>query len=279
MMEISEESLIIAIQSAAVSVCRRGFDLLAESPERFQLMSGQAFNAYLPALAADLQTAELYDLLDQARAWQRNLAIAASTPLSREAGRLVFWQCLQNAVPSLDWTHPQRVARISILVGAELGFSEPALEDLYWGALLHDVGKIFVEDFVNFIEKEGFTFAVMPMMRTHAALGRLFMESVRPLFPLGALCAGQHQESVDGSGYPDGLSYEQLTVVGKIVNLADGYDATVTRVGWTLAEACEEAKRLYLLAGYGDAPVLQAFLRIVARYHSTWYGAESSLPE
>ena len=272
-MEFSEESFVSTIQTAVRSVYHRGFELLAESPERFTAMSGQAFAAYLPELAADLQTVELRRLLDDTRGWLENSGMTG-TPEQREATRMIFWQCMKDAVPSLDWTHPQRVARISRAVGAELGLSEQALHDLYWGGLLHDVGKAFVEDLANHVDATGAIHAGFPMLRTHAGLGGLLMESARPLFPLGAICAGQHQESVDGSGYPGGLVYEQLTQEGRIVNLADGYDATVTRAGWTLAQACEESLRIYTRAGHADAPVLRAFFRVVEQFHTSWYGTD-----
>jgi hypothetical protein len=69
--------------------------------------------------------------------------------------------------------------------------------------------------------------------------------------------------------------YDQLTTEGMIVNLADGYDATVTRVGWSLDQVCEEDRRIYSRAGHSDAPVLRAFLSVVHRMHTTWYPGSS----
>lgn len=262
-----------ALREAIRTMTQNGLSIWESNPGRFENIAGRPFSTYLPALAVDLQTPAFEHLLSVTR--QTFGAIPGDSSLDQlELARFFFFQRLQGAVPCLDWEHPRRVARIAVAMGAEIGFSTGKLLDLYWGALFHDVGKLFTETLGNQLDRQGcYLPVVLAFIRTHAALGELFMDCVTPLFPLGKICAGQHQESIDGSGYPLGLCREQISTEGRLVNLADYYDATVTRTNWSMERVRDEEVDFYRQAGYTEDAELRVFLSVIAQYHSAWYPA------
>ena len=263
-----------ALRQAIHSITEEGIAFVTGHPERFPNTTGKPFATYLPALARDLQTSDFQSLLGVTRQMFAGQPENCS-PESLELARLRIFQILQDASTFTDWSHPARVARIAVAMGVELGWPQERLLHLYWGALLHDVGKIFVEELAYKLNKLGFddSSIIFPIVRTHAELGGMFIQTAQFLFPCGGLCASQHQESMDGSGYPVGLSYPQIAKEGIITNLADGYDATVTRTGWSAAQVRQVEQEFYRTAGYPNAPELLALLSVIDQYHTLWYSA------
>ncbi|MFP5516608.1 MAG: HD-GYP domain-containing protein, partial [Alphaproteobacteria bacterium] len=125
--------------------------------------------------------------------------------------------------------HTDRVAAISVRIGYELGLDPDALERIRVGALLHDIGKIGVPDHV--LLKAGRLEAQeWVIMRQHATIGRrLLAGSGLPLLDLAAEIAGTHHEKWDGSGYPAGLRGIDIPLSGRIVAIADVFDALLSR--------------------------------------------------
>jgi HD-GYP domain-containing protein (c-di-GMP phosphodiesterase class II) len=268
---VSENGFQAALSEARASTTQAGLALWAAQPERFAQLNGQRLASYLPALGQDLLTPAFERLLGLTRQTFGEPA-ALLEGESRELARFAFWQTLQRASAQLDWTHPQRAARTAALMAAELGWTPAEQLELYWGTLFHDVGKVFIEDLEARLDAQGCPGStVLAFVRTHAAFGGLFMRTVTELFPLGAQCAGGHQESVDGSGYPAGLGYAQNPKAAILANLADGYDACVTRAGWSAQRVCQEEEAFFARAGLAGAPELGAFVKVVQRYHDSWY--------
>jgi response regulator RpfG family c-di-GMP phosphodiesterase len=260
-----------ALTAASQSITRRGLNLLANQPERFAAFEGQALSAYLPALAVDLRTPELDNLLAQA-AQEFGGAVVPIDPAQRELLRNAFLEDLKAAVPLVDWTHPERVARCAAAIAEELELVPAEVHEIYWGGLLHDLGKVLAEPLAVTAQDNGAPPRYgLALIRTHAGLGGLLLDTVQPLFPTACLCASQHQESVDGTGYPFGRRYEKLSLPGMIANLADGYDACVTRLGWTAEQYTADVSAMYARTGHPDAPALRAFTAVAYRHHAKWY--------
>ncbi len=122
--------------------------------------------------------------------------------------------------------HSGRVAKYSTLIGQELGLSTEELDKLRISALLHDVGKIGVEDRV--LKKPG---ALTPeefgLMKQHTVKGANIM---RPVSQLKEMLPGieLHHEHIDGRGYPYGLSGPQIPLMARIIGVADTLDAMTT---------------------------------------------------
>jgi len=121
--------------------------------------------------------------------------------------------------------HVRRVGLIAARMAELYGLDEAACSLLRFAAPLHDIGKIGIPDAV--LNKPGpHTPEEMQVMRRHADLGaQLLTGSRRPVLKLAAEIAQEHHENWDGSGYPRGLSGEQISVGGRITALADVYDA------------------------------------------------------
>lgn len=121
--------------------------------------------------------------------------------------------------------HIRRVAEITHILALELGFSEIESEKIKSASPLHDLGKIGVPDHI--LHKPG---ALTPeewkIMQTHVEIGyELVRYSNQDILKYAALISHQHHEKWDGSGYPQGLKGEQITLVGRIAALADVFDA------------------------------------------------------
>jgi len=122
--------------------------------------------------------------------------------------------------------HSGRVAKYSMLIGQELGLSPEELDKLRIAALLHDVGKIGVEDRV--LKKPGsLTPEEFGLMKQHTVKGANIM---RPVSQLKEMLPGieLHHEHMDGRGYPYGLQGNQIPLMARIIGVADTLDAMTT---------------------------------------------------
>jgi putative nucleotidyltransferase with HDIG domain len=122
--------------------------------------------------------------------------------------------------------HSGRVAKYSIIIGDGLGLSAEDLDRLRIAALLHDVGKIGVDDRV--LKKPGkLTDEEFEIMKQHTVKGANIM---RPVSQLKDMLPGieLHHERLDGQGYPYGLSGEQIPIMARIIAVADTFDAITT---------------------------------------------------
>jgi response regulator RpfG family c-di-GMP phosphodiesterase len=121
--------------------------------------------------------------------------------------------------------HVKRVGLMSEMLGHAYGLDFKASEALRLAAPLHDIGKIGIPDAI--LNKPGpHTPEEAVVMRSHARLGaQLLASSRRPLLQLASQICLEHHENWDGSGYPNGLKGEDISLEGRIVALADVFDA------------------------------------------------------
>src|SRR6266699_2830292 len=122
--------------------------------------------------------------------------------------------------------HSGRVAKYSLLIAQELGLSPEEIDKLRIAALLHDVGKIGVDDRV--LKKPGaLTSEEFDLMKQHTVKGANIM---RPVSQLKEMLPGieLHHEHIDGRGYPYGLQGPQIPIMARIIAVADTLDAMTT---------------------------------------------------
>jgi putative nucleotidyltransferase with HDIG domain len=121
--------------------------------------------------------------------------------------------------------HVKRVGMMSEMLGRAYGLDSKATEALRLAAPLHDIGKIGIPDAI--LNKPGpHSPQEATVMRSHARLGaQLLASSRRPLLQLASQICLEHHENWDGSGYPNGLKGEDISLEGRIVALADVFDA------------------------------------------------------
>jgi HD-GYP domain-containing protein (c-di-GMP phosphodiesterase class II) len=194
-------------------------------------------------------------------------------PLGWEEPRQVTSILVDAATPKDGYTseHALEVARLSRMVGMDLGLDEEALEWLVHGALLHDLGKLGVAD--EILKKPGtlLTEEEWAAVERHPLIGARMIEPIEPL--LGAVpVVRHHHERPDGTGYPDGLEGKEIPLAARIVAVADAYDVMLRGRPYRPKSSPAEALR-ELSDGAGrqfDARVVEAFERALgdARGHA-----------
>jgi putative two-component system response regulator len=156
--------------------------------------------------------------------------------------------------------HLQRLASYAVAIGERLGLSGEALVALRHGALLHDVGKVGVDELI--IRKGGpLTPAEYRVMQQHTLIGERIVQPLRMAAAVGPIVR-YHHERWDGRGYPDGLAREAIPLCARIVAVADAFDAmTSARPYNRVLSDDEAADRLRAGAGiFWDPAVVQVFL-------------------
>ena len=177
--------------------------------------------------------------------------------------RRIVDQILNKGVLSLDLTdlrsfdgytyaHSVNVAVISCLIGFGMKLKEEELEQLVMAGLLHDLGKLVIPR--SILNKDGrLTPDEYEVMKTHASIS---YELIKERFDISSnvkIAVLHHHENLDGSGYPDGLDDDEITLYTRILHVADVYDALVSKRPYKLPyspyEACE-----YLMGGGWRSP-------------------------
>jgi HD-GYP domain-containing protein (c-di-GMP phosphodiesterase class II) len=134
--------------------------------------------------------------------------------------------CLTAALDAKDpYTcgHSERVTRIAVRLGRQMGLPPATLDDLYLGGLLHDVGKIGVPDHV--LRKPGkLTDEEFAAVQQHTLIGDRIVANVAQLAPARP-AVRNHHENFDGTGYPDRLAGKDIPLLARILAVADAYDA------------------------------------------------------
>jgi len=124
--------------------------------------------------------------------------------------------------------HSDRVKRMSLAIARQMGFSEEKLENLEYGALLHDIGKIGIKDEI-LRKQSSLSSEEYQHIRKHPLIGVKILEGV-DFFKHKIPMIRHHHEHFDGSGYPDGLAGEAIPLEARIISLPDAFDAmTSTR--------------------------------------------------
>jgi len=159
--------------------------------------------------------------------------------------------------------HVERVAEYSVAIGRALGWDEDQLMTLELGALLHDVGKIGIDDGV--LRKPAkLEPAEWEHMKRHPELGAHMLRDV-PFLQGSVGCVLYHHERYDGRGYPYQLAGDDIPLEARIVAVADTYDAMTSdrpyRAGLPASVALDEITRC--AGSQFDPLIVRAFLRVV----------------
>jgi HD-GYP domain-containing protein (c-di-GMP phosphodiesterase class II)/methylmalonyl-CoA mutase cobalamin-binding subunit len=161
--------------------------------------------------------------------------------------------------------HIERIGRFSTLLAERIGMDEEFCERLKHAAPLHDVGKVAIPDAI-LLKPGPLTPQERAIVETHAEEGhRLVRGSSSSILDLAATIALSHQEKWDGTGYPRGLKGEQIPIEGRIVAVADVFDALTSDRVYRKAFSVEEAIQMMReqRGRHFDPVLLDAFLEVL----------------
>ncbi len=123
--------------------------------------------------------------------------------------------------------HSERVTKFSVIIGKYLGLNAIELERIKVAGLLHDIGKIGIDD--KILRKPGIlTAEEFEEMKKHPVIGFNILEPIKELKEINK-GVKYHHEKWDGSGYPEGLKGEQIPLIARIIAVADTFDAMTSR--------------------------------------------------
>jgi putative nucleotidyltransferase with HDIG domain len=165
--------------------------------------------------------------------------------------------------------HTVRVGDMAAAIAEQIGKDAEWVQHLRMAGRLHDIGKVAVPDAI-LLKPGPLTDDEFAVMKTHTTIGaEILSGSLSPLIQLAEEVALNHHERWDGSGYPNGLQREDIPLSGRIVSIADVFDALCSvrtyKRAWPRAEAAQ-----YILDGRGmqfDPRLVDAFLVVVVRMH------------
>jgi diguanylate cyclase (GGDEF)-like protein/putative nucleotidyltransferase with HDIG domain len=205
----------------------------------FQLITVVSFYAFIiavPILAITYFTYKVY--LDKVEASNRHVEEMAALHL-----RTI--EALAIAIDAKDEVTHDHVRRVQIYctgLARLFGLSEPEIEALKAGALLHDIGKLAVPDYI--LNKPGaLTAAEFEKMKVHTIVGAEILERVGFPYPVVPVVR-HHHERWDGRGYPDALRGDEIPITARILAIADCYDAVREERQYRRAMTRQEAIEL-----------------------------------
>jgi putative two-component system response regulator len=173
---------------------------------------------------------------------------------------------LANAIELRDrYTrgHVERVRDLSVRIAERIGLNTNQINLLRFGAILHDIGKIYIREGV--LRKAGpLNDLEWSEMKRHTEIGAGLLERI-PYLTAAIPIILSHHERWDGMGYPQGLSGDAIPLEARIVSVADSYDAMTTVRVYQGASTPEQAKQ-EIVAGCGnryDPKVVDAFLAVL----------------
>jgi HD-GYP domain-containing protein (c-di-GMP phosphodiesterase class II) len=158
--------------------------------------------------------------------------------------------------------HCQRVSAYAVEIGTRLALPDHTMRDLELAAILHDIGKIGIDEAI-LRKPTRLTFEEMQAMHEHPAIGERILRSVEPLHLVASYII-YHHEHYDGRGYPHGARGEEIPLIARIISVADAYDSMSSRRPYreTLPEE-ESLTRLRTKAGSQfDPQIVSIFLEL-----------------
>ncbi len=161
--------------------------------------------------------------------------------------------------------HCERLVKLGQGFGEYLGLSRNQIRDLMWGGYLHDIGKVGIPDSV-LLKKGKLTPQEWEVMRQHVLIGEkicLPLRSMRGVLPI----IRSHHERWDGSGYPDGLSQDEIPFLAQVFQIIDIYDALTSERPYKKAFTSAEALSIMMEEtnpGWRDKKLMQQFTEFLS---------------
>ncbi|MFD1173825.1 HD-GYP domain-containing protein [Oceanobacillus picturae] len=163
--------------------------------------------------------------------------------------------------------HSLNVTIYSLAIGVELNYSTKQLTEIGVGAMLHDIGKMFIDP--EILQKpDRLSDEEFEIIKGHTQVGYDYLRKHQYMPTVISHCAYQHHERLDGSGYPRGIHGEEIHTYAKVIGIADVFDAvTSSRVYRDAMLPHEGLEILYAGAvNLFDKEMIEAFKRSVVAY-------------
>jgi len=256
----------------AAAACRRVRE--AGLPASPWLPLVVALPADADGLALEVRAAGADDVLDRPADRAQVAAVMASLLRRRiitrdleRAENVVF--ALATAIEQKDdYTegHGERVALFASRLAEHVGLGEAELKAVYTGGILHDIGKIGCPDAI--LNKPGpLTPNEFEVVKRHPVQGWEICRHLTSLEPAVLGCIRHHHERLDGTGYPDGLTSDEIRRTTRIMSIADVFDALATARAYKPAfptETCLKILREESERGWWDGELVDAFADLIA---------------
>ena len=177
-----------------------------------------------------LVLAEVYlhkNYLTSLWAFVKTLVEGKTSVVSRSWAKKIVSGILQGMITLMEvedqegYSHSQRVAQLAVRFGKYLGFSEDDVEKLKEHAMLHDVGKIGIEQLMLYSPTRIRIFE--NLSQDHTILGSIYLSTIELLWDV-IPTVRYHHERWDGRGYPDGLKGEEIPYFARIISICNLYD-------------------------------------------------------
>ncbi len=188
-----------------------------------------------------------------------------SNSVMRNPGALISLARLKTA-DDYTYMHSVAVCALMIALARQLGLDEQQTRDAGMAGLLHDLGKAMIP--LDVLNKPGkLTDAEFTLVKTHPEEGHKLLLEGKGVSDVTKDVCLHHHEKVDGSGYPNGLNSETMSLFAKMGAVCDVYDAITSnrpyKAGWDPAESI---KRMAEWKGHFDPAVFQAFVKSLGIY-------------
>jgi len=189
--------------------------------------------------------------------------------MDMQAQHLSTVQALAAAVEARDsYTekHSERMADYAVATARELGLSMSKGEVIRYAAILHDIGKIGINDQI-LGKQDGLTPKEWAKIKKHPNIGKDILSRITPLSKASQLVY-YHHERYDGKGYPDKLKGEDIPIGARIIAVVDVYDAMTSKRPYRPASSAKEAiEQIKKKVGTQfDSKVVEAFLKVLGRH-------------
>ncbi|MDD4013109.1 MAG: HD domain-containing protein [Candidatus Omnitrophica bacterium] len=169
-------------------------------------------------------------------------------------------------------SHLVRIADYSAMIAQGMGLSKTEVQNVRYASPMHDIGKIILPD--SILKNKGkLTDDEREVMKRHPIAGaEIFRDSRSPIMQACGVIALTHHERYDGSGYPYGLKGKEIPLYGRIVGVADVFDALTSKRPYKKAYSFERSVSMVTaMAGRNfDPDVVKAFVRSEERIRGVW---------